>query len=442
MKGPRSLLIIIFICCLLLLTSCGQNELGGETTDWTPLQIARAVLESQPELPSMTAILAGDELYDAYVDSHYRFDPGDIADGAILCANTVSAQEIAVLRLAEDANIDQAEQIFSDYSQRRLGAFDGYLPDEAALIEDASIVAQGDMIALLICREPELAEDAFRRAFTEDPPDDTDDVSHSVGSGASVSGSKESAVIPQEPENDMSPVKESEPEIIPTYTVEPAQTDAPLETATPPQPIQAEDIPWTYNSARLLDAWRSGDWSGLTQRDQEILNVCREVIGWPGFDALTDYEKELAVHDWMLANGRYDTNRLSNLPEYQENPDNDNPYGFLIGGVGICRGYTTTFQLFMDLIGIECISVQGQANSTRGEHAWNMVRLEGEWYCVDVTWDDPTTDQPVTVQKAHRYFNVTSEFMRVTAHYWDDSSVPEASGTKLVWNNDGSSISE
>lgn len=467
----RKWLLPIALCGLLLLTSCGQNEQGEETTDWTPLQIAQAVLDSQSELPSMTAILPGNELYASYIDSYYWFDMADIADGAIFCADTASAQEIAVLRLADGADIDEAKQIFSDYSQRRSGSFAGYLPDEAALAENASIAAQGDIVVLLICREPDLAEAAFQRAFTEAPPDDSAETVNQLsnndaesignpddnaegkilGSGLSESGtipqaSENDTVIPPEPESeaistdagDFGPVPSpaNTDELEPKYN----QTDTYSEPITPSQPEKVEDIPWSYDSARLLDAWQRGNWGELPQQDQEILNACQAVIGRTGFGSLSDYEKELAVHDWMLDNGRYDTSRLSNLPQYQENPDNDNPYGFLIGGVGICRGYTATFQLFMDLIGIECISVQGQSNSTRDEHAWNMVRLDGEWYCVDVTWDDPVTDQPVSVQKAHRYFNVTSEFMRSTGHYWDEGSVPKATATSYAWGSGGLGI--
>ena len=105
------------------------------------------------------------------------------------------------------------------------------------------------------------------------------------------------------------------------------------------------------------------------------------------------YDQELAVHDWMIAHGQYDTNRLSQLPDFQENPSNGNPYGFLVDGAGICMGYTTTFQFLMDLLGIECITVEGSACNHTEDHAWNQVYLDGDRYCVDVTWDDPTTSR-------------------------------------------------
>lgn len=454
---------------LLLLTSCGQSRQAAETTDWTPLQIARAILESQPEPPPMTAVLPGDGLYDSYIEDYYQLDPAGVADGAIFCADTASAQEIAVLRLAEGADTGEAERALSDYGQRRAGAFTGYLPEEAALAENASVTARGNMVALLICREPDVAGAAFERAFTEPPPGPedlteaaeqppNDDGEHipdaednaEAEDGAPEDGLSEPDVTPRETETDTSRAPEPEPEPapeLPPADTEPEPASAPEDAAepesalspadgeepAPPQPEQAEDAPWRYDPARLLGAWRQGDWSALARRDREILNACQAVIGKAGFSALSDYEKELAVHDWMIGSGGYDTNELNNLTREQANPDNDNPYGFLIGGVGICRGYTSTFQLFMDLLGIECISVSGQSHSTREEHAWNMVRLEGEWYCVDVTWDDPVTDGTVSAKTAHKYFNVTSEFMRATQHYWDESAVPEATASDYAW---------
>lgn len=92
----------------------------------------------------------------------------------------------------------------------------------------------------------------------------------------------------------------------------------------------------------------------------------------------------------MIAHGSYDNNTLTQLPNFQENPNNDNPYGFLVDGVVICLGYTRTFQLFMNLLDIKCITVEGTAYNYTADHAWNQVHLGGEWYCVDVTWDDPT----------------------------------------------------
>ena len=212
-----------------------------------------------------------------------------------------------------------------------------------------------------------------------------------------------------------------------------APQETPAASEGPAAPPAAEPVPWSYNEARLISAWVSGDWSGLVEEDQAILDVCAEVIETMVPAGGSAYDQELAVHDWMIAHGRYDNNRLSQLPDFQENPNNDNPYGFLVDGVGICMGYTTTFQLFMDLLGIQCITVEGTAYNYTETHAWNQVYLDGDWYCVDVTWDDPTTSGTVSERSAHRFFNVTSQHMRNTNHQWDEASVPEATGTAYAW---------
>lgn len=122
---------------------------------------------------------------------------------------------------------------------------------------------------------------------------------------------------------------------------------------------------------------------------------------------------------------------FSHAPSKEGGTDSDNPYGVLICHTGNCWGYSSTFQLFMDMLGIECITVYGTPNNGGVEHAWNMVRLDGEWYCVDVAWDDPIGGSP-----GHTYFNVTSEYLRKgSIHHWDEASVPEAAGTDYAYGN-------
>ncbi len=48
----------------------------------------------------------------------------------------------------------------------------------------------------------------------------------------------------------------------------------------------------------------------------------------------------------------------------------------MIAGKGICSGYASTFQLFMDLLGIEYVTVNGTSHNGTADHAWNMVRLD------------------------------------------------------------------
>ena len=328
---------LLAACLLLSLAACGGGEEDVETA-WTPLQMARAILASQEAPPGMTELLPGDGTYEIYVADSYGLNPEDVADGAILAAGGASAQEIAVLRLTEQADSDGAADALRAYLEARTGDFTGYLPEEAALLEDGAVVARGDWLALLVCGDTAAAEEAFSACFTQAPP-------------AEETAPQESA---QPPAPDPTPT--------PTPTPVPAETEAPapVPTATAPAvvptpvPTAPPAEPWSYDEARLLAAWERGDWSGLAEEDRAILDVCAQVIADVVPADGSDYEKELAVHDWMVAHGSYDSNTLSQLPDFQENPNNDNPYGFLVDGKGICLGYASTFQLFMDLLGIQC----------------------------------------------------------------------------------------
>ena len=156
----------------LLLSACGGETAGEErATDWTVQQMAEAILASQGAPPEMTTLLPGDELYETYLTVSYGLTEEDVADGAILAAGGTSAQEIAVFRLAEDAGGEAAETL-ETYLVHRVGSFTGYLPEEAALLEDAEVVSQGGYVALLACQDVTAAEDAFERCFTDPPPED------------------------------------------------------------------------------------------------------------------------------------------------------------------------------------------------------------------------------------------------------------------------------
>ena len=437
---------LLAACLLLTLTACGTraSEIDTSETGWTVQQMAQAIWDAGTQLDG-TEILPGDGLYETYLTASYGLNLSEISDGAIWAAGGTSAQEIAVFQLAADAPVEDVAEALGAYLENRTGAFTGYLPDEVVLLENARVITQGNYVALLVCEDMESAQDAFSRCFTEDPPEETVSTSQSGRPEGEVSDSPQ-VIDPAETEEwKMPPSEEPEAESdVPDFAPSTAITSTPEQSFPSPEsepgleppsapPIQ-EELPWVYSEARLLDAWVAGDWSALAQEDRAILDICQEVIQSVVPANGSEYDQELAVHDWMIAHGRYDNNTLSQLPNFQENPNNDNPYGFLVDGVGICLGYTRTFQLFMDLLGIECITVEGTAYNYTSEHAWNQVRLDGEWYCVDVTWDDPTTSGTVSVQNAHRFFNVTSEHMRDTNHQWDEGSVPEATGTAYMWN--------
>lgn len=160
-----------------------------------------------------------------------------------------------------------------------------------------------------------------------------------------------------------------------------------------------------YDVSPIVEAYRSGDTSALSQLDKDIYDKACEILGEIITEGMDDYEKELAVHDYIIYNCTYDEGALSAIPNPSEN--SDNPYGALINGQAICKGYTTTFRMFMGMLGIPCGTVHS-SDTDGDEHAWNTVKLGGSWYYVDCTWDDPVPDYAGRLV-AHTYFNVSRE---------------------------------
>ncbi len=122
---------------------------------------------------------------------------------------------------------------------------------------------------------------------------------------------------------------------------------------------------------------------------------------------MTDYEKELAIHDYIVANCRY--GQKDETKEYAFRA-----YGALVQGVAVCNGYAEAMSLLLTCAGVENGIMTGSAEGVL--HAWNMVKLDGQWYQVDATWDDPIPDAGEFV--SHTYFNLTDDMMDDT-HTWN-----------------------
>lgn len=111
-------------------------------------------------------------------------------------------------------------------------------------------------------------------------------------------------------------------------------------------------------------------------------------------DDMTDLEKAIALHDYLVINCEYDyANYLNNsIPDTSYSA-----YGVLVNGTAVCQGYALAYKLLLNKVGIECYMVSSKAMN----HAWNLIVLDGEYYQVDVTWDDPTWD--MTGRAVHTY---------------------------------------
>lgn len=112
------------------------------------------------------------------------------------------------------------------------------------------------------------------------------------------------------------------------------------------------------------------------------------------------YENIKMVHDYLVQNIEYDTS-ISKGNIY-------NVYGAMVKGEAVCEGYARSFKYLMDSLGISCTLVIGKGTNSAGKtenHAWNYVQVDGNWYAIDCTWDDPvSTTGYVSESSKYRYF--------------------------------------
>ena len=427
-------LLGLLIC--LTLTACGEPE-ETPAPDVSPETLALAVVESQRDLEGLPA-LAGQDLAD-HLSALCGLD--DWEAGAVYAAGGMDAREITVVLLADEAAAEAAVDRLEAYRLERQGDFFGYAPEEADRLDRAAVLQRGRWAALLVCDDPESAQAALDACLAGEAPPAEEP-------SAAPTPEHVEALAPVTP--DLTPEPSPTP-AVPSPTPAPAGT--PGESAPPivnPGLDVSGFVPFSppndadmtrYDTSAIQKAWETGEEGALSEKDAAILTRCREVLGELISEDMTDFEKELAVHDWIVEHGEYDDTVYSNAERVGRSGYQD-PYGILVGGYGNCLGYASAFQLLMELCGVECTTVVGASFRSLSDHAWNMVKLDGEWYCVDVTWDDslsnPEEASPdIVAYYRYRYFNVTSQWMRETDHQWDYLEVPEATAVRYRWDGAG-----
>ena len=115
-----------------------------------------------------------------------------------------------------------------------------------------------------------------------------------------------------------------------------------------------------------------------------------------------DFEREEYINNYIIDNCRYDEEAAENN-DVQGN-END-AYGALVDGKAVCEGYARAFQLLCNKANIDSVLLSGIADSDN--HAWNGVKIGGDWYQIDVTWDDVDD----FIYDSHEYFNLTDSLM-------------------------------
>lgn len=178
----------------------------------------------------------------------------------------------------------------------------------------------------------------------------------------------------------------------------------------------------TYNVIFSLNFTKADIISMENQIEKKIKTITTALIK-PG---MTDYDKELKLHDYIVNNSVYDYQNFSN----NSVPNIDyTAFGVLINGTGVCEGYSYAIKRLMTSVGIDCRVIVGNVfGGSNGPHAWNIVKLGGQYYQLDATFDDPIVNNGTKNTLSHGYFNLTDSQISKD-HAWDTKQYPICNGS-------------
>lgn len=148
--------------------------------------------------------------------------------------------------------------------------------------------------------------------------------------------------------------------------------------------ISVEALYSDYTSGTVQLTFTVSGTNVLSAKVTEIVNSCKKSSDW---------ETALCLHDWIAHHMVYD----GSTGFYGAD-------GALLRGYGVCDSYSKAFFMLCQKAGIPVGRVTG------GNHAWNIIKINGKWYHVDVTWDDGDDDR---VPVGYTYFCVNEETISI-----------------------------
>lgn len=135
----------------------------------------------------------------------------------------------------------------------------------------------------------------------------------------------------------------------------------------------------------------------------------------------SDYEKVKGVYEYVI-----DTITYGGSPR-----DDCDAVAGLVHHTGVCSAYAASVQYLLQQLGMECMNISGADVEDTFNHAWNAVKVEGEWYYVDATSGDMSTDVGANII-LYDYLLITTEQMEREFVTFDGQRAPECTAT--AWN--------
>ena len=125
-----------------------------------------------------------------------------------------------------------------------------------------------------------------------------------------------------------------------------------------------------------------------------------------------------AFHDYIIDNTKYDEAYENEIKNGESTHNSAKANGPLFEGYGICSGYTDVLSIVLDKLGLDNYKVASKT------HVWNAVKINDEWKHIDLTWDDPVSEDHSMNNLLHKFYLIdtpTLESFDIKDHSFDKS---------------------
>lgn len=168
------------------------------------------------------------------------------------------------------------------------------------------------------------------------------------------------------------------------------------------------------------------DVSKILELNKEISEDVQQIIRTEINEHQSDYDKVLRLHDKLKFMSVYDMAAAKEiLLQNGGNREAHTIVGMFINRKCVCEAYAKSMHLLCTMVGIESILVFGTAKSDvgSGPHSWNLVKINGYYHHVDVTWDSQYS-KDMTLS-CYGYLNLSDSSIGKD-HIWDSSKYPKS----------------
>lgn len=175
-----------------------------------------------------------------------------------------------------------------------------------------------------------------------------------------------------------------------------------------------------YPGFKVVAASRSGLFEKLSIDETELYDLAMQLVTEAEAATSDTLSLEKYLHDLITRRTVYYSTD-STEPERK-----DTALGALVDGLADCDGYADAFYLLGNLAGFNVRYVRGLTpnSENNSHHLWNAVHLNGEWYAMDVTWDDFESDGYNDCSPFYAFFNIGADRLSLS-HSWNDDALLE-----------------